>query len=102
MIEKLKEMPELKLGLTIAGGIFVGLLAYRLLIASIDWWALGWINLSAQQHAELRVAIAVPACASVFYLLRKITAREQRLYDQRCAKARIVESAPDSRANGQY
>ena len=38
MIEKLKEMPELKLGLTIAGGIFVGLLAYRLFLSAYDWW----------------------------------------------------------------
>lgn len=38
MIEKLKNYPELRQSLGIAGGVFAGLLSYRLTIWAYKWW----------------------------------------------------------------
>lgn len=70
MDETSKNLSNIKLSAAIAGGIFGGLLAYKLLTAALDWYASGWSEITQQQQLLLTGAFISLIVVGVILLPR--------------------------------
>ena len=84
MIEKLKEAVDLRLGVTVALGVFGGLFVYRLFMWTIEWWR----DLrSDAQESYIVVALIMAATGFVFYILYRFLKPHRKAIMARAAHA---------------
>lgn len=57
MLEKLKNSRDARLAISIAAGVFGGLLAYRLVMNAVQWWAAAWTGITDLQKTELQITV---------------------------------------------
>lgn len=76
MLEKLKKYPEARRSLGIGAGVFIGLLAYRLVVWAFEWWTDAWVW---QKEQVIEVACAVALLATVVWAYRRFGKSAKRL-----------------------
>jgi hypothetical protein len=91
MFEKLKNSKDARQAAIIAAGVFGGLFAYRLLIVTLDWWTLGWSEITALQQTQLGLAVAAAACAATALLVRSLLRRRKHVLSLRATAAAKLE-----------
>ena len=72
MIEKLKKIVDFRLGVTVALGICIGQLAYRIILGALDGWANGATSL---ESVDQNIVLGVPILAAVAYVIWRLVRR---------------------------